>query len=45
MEQNQAGPEPEADDPVEFYPPVPAAPILGPAGLILVLATFFYFFL
>jgi hypothetical protein len=44
MEQNDPELEPESEDTVEFYPPVPAAPLLGPAGVILVLATFFYFF-
>jgi hypothetical protein len=45
MEHNQADREPEIEDPVEFYPPVPTAPLLGPLGVILTLATFFYFFL
>jgi hypothetical protein len=42
---NLLEPDLEPEKPVEFYPPVPAAPILGPAGLVLALATFFYFFL
>jgi hypothetical protein len=45
MDQDRREIEPETDEPVEFYPPVPAAPLLGPLGVILTLATFFYFFL
>jgi hypothetical protein len=45
MDQDRQGTEPEADGPVEFYPPVPVAPLLGPVGIVLALATFFYFFL
>lgn len=45
MEQNQADQEPDLEGPVEFYPPVQPAPLLGPLGLILTLATFFYFVL
>jgi hypothetical protein len=45
MEQNQGENEIELEDAVEFYPPVPATPLLGPAGIVLALATFFFFFL
>lgn len=48
MEQNEAEPThsvAETDEPVESSAPAPPAPMLGPIGVILAVATFFYFFI
>ena len=37
--------EPGGEPPVEFYPAEAPVPLLGPFGIVLALATFFYFFL